>query len=194
MAISINGSTNVISGVAVGGLPDGIVDTDMLAVDAVTAPKIGSKTFVSYAIIADQKSANTNGGTFTTGAWRTRDLNAEISDADGIVSISSNQFTLQSGTYLIKSFAPAYGVDRHQTRLYNITDSSVALTGVSTFASSGSAGSNSALISGRITIASAKVFEIQHRGQTTAATYGLGIESNFATTETFLVIEIYKEA
>ena len=39
MAVSINGSTNVISGVAVGGLPDGIVDTDMLAANAVTAVK-----------------------------------------------------------------------------------------------------------------------------------------------------------
>ena len=39
MAIVINGSTNVIGGVAVGGLPDGIVDTDMLAASAVTAAK-----------------------------------------------------------------------------------------------------------------------------------------------------------
>ena len=31
MAISLNGSTNVITGVAVGGLPDGIVDADTLA-------------------------------------------------------------------------------------------------------------------------------------------------------------------
>ena len=42
MAITINGSTNTISGVAVGGLPDGIVDTDMLAANAVTAPKRGA--------------------------------------------------------------------------------------------------------------------------------------------------------
>ena len=42
MAIVINGSTNVISGVAVGGLPDGIVDTDMLAANAVTSAKIVS--------------------------------------------------------------------------------------------------------------------------------------------------------
>ena len=42
MAIVINGSTNVISGVAVGGLPDGIVDTDMLAAGAVTAAKRGA--------------------------------------------------------------------------------------------------------------------------------------------------------
>ena len=52
MAISINGSTNVISGVAVGGLPDGIVDTDMLAADAVTDPKQNlsgvAKTWVNF--------------------------------------------------------------------------------------------------------------------------------------------------
>ena len=36
MAIAINGSTNVITGgVGVGGLPDGIVDADMLAANAV---------------------------------------------------------------------------------------------------------------------------------------------------------------
>jgi hypothetical protein len=40
MAITING-TGSITGVSVGGLPDGIVDTDMLAADAVTVPKIG---------------------------------------------------------------------------------------------------------------------------------------------------------
>ena len=42
MAITINGSTNTLTGVAVGGLPDGIVDTDMLAANAVTAAKRGT--------------------------------------------------------------------------------------------------------------------------------------------------------
>jgi len=41
MSITINGS-GTITGVSIGGLPDGIVDTDMLATDAVTAAKIGS--------------------------------------------------------------------------------------------------------------------------------------------------------
>ena len=40
MAVSINGSTNVITGVAVGGLPDGIVDADMLASNSVQTAKI----------------------------------------------------------------------------------------------------------------------------------------------------------
>ena len=42
MPIVLNGSTNVISGVAVGGLPDGIVDADMLASSAVTSAKLAS--------------------------------------------------------------------------------------------------------------------------------------------------------
>ena len=40
MALVFNGTTNVISGVAVGGLPDGIVDTDMLAANAIETAKI----------------------------------------------------------------------------------------------------------------------------------------------------------
>lgn len=39
MALTLNGSNNTIGGVAVGGLPDGIVDTDMLAANAVTSAK-----------------------------------------------------------------------------------------------------------------------------------------------------------
>ena len=41
MALTLNGSNNTIGGVAVGGLPDGIVDTDMLAANVVTTAKIG---------------------------------------------------------------------------------------------------------------------------------------------------------
>ena len=42
MAITINGSSNVITGIGVGGLPDGIVDADMLAANAVASGKIAS--------------------------------------------------------------------------------------------------------------------------------------------------------
>ena len=41
MPIAINGS-GTVTGVSVGGLPDGIVDTDMIAAGAVTAPKKGA--------------------------------------------------------------------------------------------------------------------------------------------------------
>jgi len=51
MAISLNGSTNVITGVAVGGLPDGIVDTDMLAANSVATSKLANDS-VSAAKLA----------------------------------------------------------------------------------------------------------------------------------------------
>jgi hypothetical protein len=41
MAISIDG-TGTVTGISIGGLPDGIVDTDMLAANAVTEAKLGS--------------------------------------------------------------------------------------------------------------------------------------------------------
>ena len=41
MPIAINGS-GTLTGISVGGLPDGIVDTDMIAANAVTAPKRGA--------------------------------------------------------------------------------------------------------------------------------------------------------
>ena len=41
MPIGINGS-GTVTGISVGGLPDGIVDTDMLAANAVTAAKRGA--------------------------------------------------------------------------------------------------------------------------------------------------------
>ena len=42
MPIVFNESAGTISGISVGGLPDGIVDTDMLAAGAVTAAKRGT--------------------------------------------------------------------------------------------------------------------------------------------------------
>ena len=42
MPVSINGQTGVITGLAVGGLPDGTVDADTLASNAVTATKLAS--------------------------------------------------------------------------------------------------------------------------------------------------------
>jgi len=46
MAITING-TGSITGISTGGLPDGIVDTDMLATDAVSAAKLQSNAITA---------------------------------------------------------------------------------------------------------------------------------------------------
>ncbi len=102
MAISINGSTNVISGVAVGGLPDGIVDTDMLAADAVTA----AKTTVAGITMMDQwrlannigLGANTTAGLYSN--WERNDNNfAQIGSG---MTESSGVFTFPvTGIYRV---------------------------------------------------------------------------------------------
>ena len=73
--------------------------------------------FESFAIVADaNNTGNQNGGDFNSGAWRTRILDTEISDTDSIVSLSSNQFTLQAGNYFIVAWASALQVNGHLSK------------------------------------------------------------------------------
>jgi len=149
----------------------------------------------TYAIISDQKTNDTQGGTFTSGAWRTRDLNNEIADPDSIVSIGSNQFTLGAGSYLIQASAPATEVDRHQIRLYDITGSAVVEYGTSQLANNGNSYSaDRSFVEARVVITGNTVYEIQHRCERTKASFGFGLDSNFGGVEHYTHVEIYKEA
>ena len=153
----------------------------------------GFSLFSAYALIEDQKSSGTQGGTATTGAWRTRDLNTEVADAGSIVSIASNQFTLQAGTYLIKWRAPAYNVDNHRSRLADTTNTAYWY-GSNEYQGAADDMSNS-LGAARVTISGAAVFEIQHQVLTTANSMGFGVAwSTLGVIETYTAVEIYKEA
>ena len=116
-------------------------------------------------------------------------MNTEIADPDGIVSISSNQFTLGAGTYLIKWGAPASTVEYQQTRLYNVTDTAVVGVGMSNRASQAWVAEGSV----RVTIAGSKAFSIEHQSSATYATNGFGFPANL-TTEQYTIVEIFKEA
>ena len=148
--------------------------------------------FESYAIIADQKAAFTDAGTFSSGAWRTRDLNTEIADPDGIVSISSNQFTLTAGTYLIKWSCPAYNVYRHLSRLQDITNSVTRGYGTSMFAYSPDNGNNHSLGLARVSPTGSTVYQIQHHCTVTGPGNGFGVSSEIDTNH-YTLVEIYKE-
>ena len=144
----------------------------------------------SYARLADVKGNTTQGGSFTSGAWRTRDITTEETDPDGIVSISSNQFTLQAGTYHIYASCCAVGVDNHNCRIYNTTDSSTSLTGLANKNQEENV-SDYAHVRGQFTIAAAKTFELQHRCQTTVTTHGFGAYASW-NNNVYSTIEIYK--
>ena len=194
MALTLNGSANTIGGLAVGGLPDGIVDTDMLATDAVTAVKIGAKVPVSYALIVDKKDADTDGGTFSSGAWRTRDLNTILVNEDSICAGTSgnDSFTLIAGTYLIKWSAPAYEVQHHTTKLHDQTADTVIAKGTAAYDQSGYSVGRS-WGSHVVTITSNNDYKIKHKCYTSRNTDGFGQKTGFQD-EYYTMVEVWRYA
>jgi hypothetical protein len=133
-------------------------------------------------IIQDQKTQNTSGGTFTSGAWQTRDLNTLVYDRNSVLSVASDQFSISAaGTYEIEWSAPAYSAGVHQSKLYNITSGTdVAHSMSAACAVSAYTVTNASGIA-RITIAAPTTFEIRHMCSATSATYGFGYPANFST-------------
>ena len=164
--------------------------------DGTIATTATAGKFASYAIICDQKAYDADGGTFTASTVTTRDLNTEISDADGIVSIAGNEFTLQAGTYFIKASAPAFFVQRHVAWLHNETDGAVVQYGTAEYAEAINGHVGRSFISARVTISGAKDFRIKHRCEgPTKSTNGLGVKNNYsASNSIYTVVEIFKEA
>lgn len=142
-----------------------------------------SSSTIKVATIFDQKSSTTAGGDSQT-SWTDRDLNTK-NDPDSIVSLSgSNYFSLSPGTYRIKWSAPAYRVNRHQTRLvYSTTSSFTSTTEVY-----GSSEYNAASYSQQtrsfgetiLTLENTTYFKIQHKCQTQQTGNGFGFESQLA--------------
>ena len=137
---------------------------------------------ISLLHIQDEKAQNTSGGTFTSGAWRTRDLNITKTNEIPGASLTANQFTLPLGTYYIKWLMPAFQVQANQSKLKNVTDGSDQMFGTS--ARTGSISADAMAYSfgaGRFTITAAKTFEIQGQCGVTKTISGFGIAANFGT-------------
>ena len=147
-----------------------------------------------YAWFRDVKATNTAGGAFTSGAWQVRTLNT--SQVNTIPSASldtvNNWFTLPSGSYYIRAFAPALQVNRHKAKLFNFTDNTDIIFGSSEFCSNSSVIQTSSRIEGNFTITSTKSFQIHHRCQTTTVGNGFGMESNFGVIEVYTEVYVYK--
>jgi hypothetical protein len=128
----------------------------------------------SFAVFRDEKAFGTAGGTFTSGAWRTRDINStQINNITG-ASIASNQITLPAGTYYVWATTPAYSVFRYSGRLQNITDSTTTLISTTGFANTSGSHVVNIFINGQFTIASEKTFEVQNRCSDTKNGDGYG--------------------
>jgi hypothetical protein len=144
----------------------------------------GAAGTVYIAHIQDVKAANTDSGSFNSGAWRTRDLNTLTGDT-AFISVSSNQFILNAGTYSVWFAAPAYSTNEMKAKIRNITAGTDALIGESSFSNAGSGQSIDALVSGRLTPAITTTYELQHYATTTRGTNGFGVKMNVAVSEVY---------
>ena len=165
-------------------------DSDATFLAAIPVEKI--------AIIRDEKAANTNGGTSSV-SYITRDLNTTYGDTD-IVSLSSNEFTLQAGKYDINWRSPAAGnqgnhTNGHVSRLYNVTDAAEIITsdmGFTRQTASGEILNSYSEGNAVIEITSAKTYRIEHKVGTAKGGDGLGVAANIGTNEVYTTVKIRK--
>ncbi len=137
----------------------------------------------------DTKTYNTNGGTFTSGAWRHRDLNYEAGSNNIGATLSSNKFTLKPGVYQIEWWATSYYARTTISRLYNVTDDEV-LTGIGGTVQinqqhynwNGNAGTDRLHgCTPKITLNTDTELRLDHRCHTTRSYYGFGYRNAWST-------------
>lgn len=129
------------------------------------------------AILQDQKTSGTAGGTATAGSWYTRDLNTEVSDPGGIVSLSGSAFTPTEDCIAIAT-AMFANTSNTQLRLYNVTDSVVAALGVAIRSSTAGTGINAGV---EALLTAGKQYRVEARVTSTETTTGNGIASSWGT-------------
>ncbi len=139
--------------------------------------------------VRDEKASGTDGGTFTSGAWRTRDLNTVKTNEISGASLSSNQITLPAGTYEVIGQGQGFRCNVHVTKLFDTTNTADLVIGSNAFsdASAVEYSGNDSFLRGRFTLSAEAVLELQHRCLTTKSTIGFGFRAGFG------VVEVYSE-
>ncbi len=162
------------------GTVDYVLRTDGAGITSWVAQTGGAgSSATATVVVSDVRSAGTNGGTSTSGSWFTRTLNTLTNPKSySWVSLSSNQITLTVGRYYIDCLPQTGGtIGYNQARLQNITDTSTALVGQSGYHNNDSIFVAPG-VTGIITIAGTKAFELQQQVGTTRVNIGQGQNAN----------------
>jgi len=166
-----------------------VADADQVNANfAALANGVGGDRFY----LKDVQASGVNGGQCTSGSWLTRTLNTAEGDLAS-VSLASNQFTLQPGTYRFDVRAPAFVSSNHQARLYNVTDALSEITGSTAFSHNGYPSLTTSHIQGIVTLAAETTFEIQHQCTTThTLDVGFGYAASFGEPEVYTQVYVHK--
>ena len=143
---------------------------------------------LKFCILADVKANNAAGGTFTSGAWRTRDVNTVLLDPSGLtvgasphVSVAFNRITLQAGYWLMEAEMPCAWVNANRGRIRNITASETVAFGPQQNANtttSSDAVTVRARVEAFIPLSAPASFELQHLSGSSRANDGFGMAAS----------------
>jgi hypothetical protein len=151
------------------------------------------------AIFCEEQNAGTQGGTFTSGADRTRVLNTTLHNTIAGASLAANVITLPAGKYRIRWSAPANQCDSHHSWLANNAGGAI-LTDI---------GGNNCISQASYTVAAHAIVTcaegeyvisllgstgiiLNHRCTTTAATNGFGVAANLTYKERYSIVWVTK--
>jgi len=158
-------------------------------------PAAAGGLFDAYAYLRDEKANNVAAGSATAATWNTRTLNTKVFDPDNIVSLASNQFTLEPGTYFIEASAPALFSNKSRLRLRDVAAGATVGLGAATYSDPGAVTSSIfASLRCRVTIDVTTTFELQHY-VLTGPGFGvdLGTPTNSGETEVYAEVVIRRE-
>lgn len=144
--------------------------------------------------VRDEKTQNTDGGTFTQGSWVTRTLNTTKTNRISGASLASDKITLPPGRYMSDATVPGNGCNRHQARLFDVTGSAQLIIGTSEHAIVNGAlniTNTCSHVRGEFTLAVQSDVRIEHQCNSTKSNDGFGLASNF-TTEVYTEVMIWK--
>ncbi len=168
---------------------DSLNPSELLSLDNIVANYTNnSTTNDQYFIVCDRKPVGTNGGTFVSNIWETREINY-LDGSNEYISLTDNQFTLQSGRYAINIKVPACGVGSHQSRLYNISDSTY-IYGTNADASKDLMTCSE--IATFLFLNSTSTFSIEHQCSKTMNNIGKGRATGFDADEIYTFISIQR--
>ena len=138
------------------------------------------------AIIVDRKTSGTIGGASTANTWMIRDLNFEIRDPSDYISISSNTF-VPSVNGWVEWSAPGQLLGLNRSRLYNVTDSTVAAYGITNY----TWGEPDPAV-GFGSVEGGKTYRIEHRSEQTR-TNGLGNADSMGDYEYYTYVKFWAD-
>jgi hypothetical protein len=145
----------------------------------------------SYAQIAHTATLNTNPAVPTDNTWYQRPVNTEITDAGGIVSITSNRMRIQAGKYFIRARSVGYAISKKVKIVAHGTPDTDLIIGDAS-ASGSNVATNISECAGVITVTAQTDLKLMEYNVTAGHNYASGRASNLSVQEIYALVDIWK--